>query len=149
MTTDAIRTMRDDYLWGHSVCVYCAMTPKTEYQHCNNERFDVEHVWQRLGERLDDPLNYVICCRTSHEWKHANSVCGRIAAMVWKFRNGEFDRERLRSLIGLDPVGWIENRRSGGLPAWCDALAGEIITAHEGPTKCSTQPRDAGSSGSR
>jgi hypothetical protein len=143
---DAIALMRVTYLWGHSVCAYCSTVPKSEYQHCNHERFEVEHIWQRMGGKIDDPLNYVICCRPSHEWKHAHSVCGRIAAMYWKWTHGEFDRDRLRSLIGMDPVGWTSNRRSDGLPDWCDKLAGELITAHESP-QCSTQPSDAGSNG--
>jgi hypothetical protein len=83
-----------------------------------------------MGGKLDDPANYISTCRPAHEWKHANSVCGRIAALVWKFRNREFDRQRLRELVGLCPVGWVENRRGEGLPAWAETLAKELVEAH-------------------
>lgn len=131
MTSDVARTLRDDYLVAHGKCAYCAVVPKDVYPHCNNERFDLEHLFQRMGGRLDDPCNYVVCCRTSHEWKHANSILGRISALVWKHRNGEFDRKKLQELTGLDVVGWVSNRRVTGLPEWCDKLADELLKAYE------------------
>ena len=131
MTPDAVRTMRDDYLLSHGVCTYCAVVPKDVYPHCNNDRFDLEHIWQRLGSRLDDPCNYVICCRESHEWKHAHSIEGRIAALYWKWTHKEFNRERLKELTGLDPIGWVHNRWVTGLPLWASQLAEQLTKAHE------------------
>lgn len=132
MASDAVREMRYEYLMSHSECAYCAVVPKSEYRHCNNERFDVEHIFQRMDSKLDDPCNYVICCRTAHEWKHRMSILGRIAALYWKWKHGELDRERLRELVGLDSIGWVSNRREDGhLPEWADALAAELVKAHD------------------
>lgn len=131
MIANEALSMRDEYRDKHHVCVYCEIVPKQCYLHCRNEGVELEHLFQNLGGKLDDPCNYVVCCRVSHEWKHKFSILGRISALYWKWKHGEFDRQKLFDLVGMDPVGWIENRREDGhLPEWTLALVDEILKAH-------------------
>jgi len=118
---DDIREARWLYLMNHFRCAYCEVVPEYEYPHCKlGDNLELEHVWQRMGKKIDDVQNYVPACRTSHHWKHLNTQAGRIAAIYWKWKNGEFDRDRLRELIDKDPIGWMSTlaEKPDQLPAW-------------------------------
>lgn len=132
MVSDEIRQVRTEYIMSHHRCGYCRVLPLGIRRQIGStpERIELEHIWQRAGGKIDHPANYIMACRPCHEWKHENTVLGRIAALAWKHEYGEFDREALRALIDRDPIGWLSAQRETGLPNWAEMLAMNILEAY-------------------
>lgn len=141
--------MRKEYLteWRH--CQYAQalgrhVDPFSQYRIPRPRQFpipaqEVEHIWNRHGAASEHPSNYASTCRAFHLWKHENSVEARIAIMhfKWKLSVREdrielFDRVTLRNIAGRDVIGWVEYKQATTeLPAWCDKMAIELVTAFD------------------
>ena len=85
----------------------------------------VEHIWNRRGPGSEHWSNYASVCPAAHDWKHANSVEGRVAIMHYKMflarQTGDadhFDINAINAAAGKNVAGWVESKMDS-LPEWC------------------------------
>lgn len=74
------------------------------------------HVHNAPRSRWDHPGNVVTVCRVVHAWHHeCFSRAGRMVATEALCRAGRFDRELTRSVVGYDPIAFIEADYQAGI----------------------------------
>ena len=111
------------YLYQAVFCEYCEAARKhIGIKKCKGF-CDPDHIYLRY----DYTWNLMACCRESHRWKHANLKASRVVAWWWKLRCGDFDRFEMKNVLGIDPVGMVENYREDGLPDWADEFAADFL----------------------